>query len=236
MKRLLIFLSVWVLLSIQGVYALYRETATSTHNVFSAAGVINISITESPLITVVPTDTPIPSITPTLVPTNVHGVSHVVINEVQTKGVTASQDFIELYNPTATQIDISGWKLRKRISTGAESSLIVIPTATTIASHRYLLWANTLNGYSSSISADLANSGSLSDNNSIALVNSSDTIIDQLSWGTGSNQFKEGLGYPDNPGISQSLERKANTDTDHNENDFVLRLIPNPKNKLSPPE
>lgn len=211
MKKMFLFLLVWVLLSVQGVLAIYRETLTSTHNVFSIA---------------------FTSLTPSVTPVT----NHIVINEIQTKGITANQDFIELYNPTAASIDMSGWKIRKRISTGTESSLVVIPASISISSHRYLLWANTLNGYSATLGADLANTSSLADNNSIALLNASDVVIDQVSWGTGINQFKEGTGYPDNPGASQSIERKTGLDTDHNETDFLLRLLPSPKNKLSPPE
>lgn len=210
-----LFLLVWVLLSLQGVLAIYRETLTSTHNVFSVA---------------------FTSLTPTVNPEVTPVTNHIVINEVQTKGITASQDFVELYNPTAAPIDMSGWKIRKRISTGTELSLIVIPSSISISSHGYLLWANTLNGYSATLGADLANTSSLADNNSIALLNASDVVIDQVSWGTGVNQFKEGIGYPDNPGVSQSIERKAGLDTDHNETDFLLRLLPSPRNKLSPPE
>ena len=216
MKKIILFSAVWFTLVLRQVYAYYSQTALSTHNIFAYTYY----------------NTPALTFTPTQAPT----ANHILISEVQIKGATASQDFIELYNPTSAQVDISGWKLRKRISTGAESSLIVIPSLTKITSRGYVLWANTLNGYSATVGADLTNSATLADNNSIALINASDTIIDQLSWGNGINQFKEGLGYPDNPGASQSLERKAGIDTDRNETDFILRSISHPQNKLSPPE
>lgn len=216
MKTLLFFSLIWFILALRQVYAYYQETATSTQNVFTYATSLTV----------------IPTVTPTFT----SSVNHVLISEVQTKGSTANQDFIEFYNPTPSQIDMSGWKIRKRISSGVESSLMVIPANTFIESHGYLLWANTSNSYNFSVGADIANTGSIVDNNSIALLTSADKIVDQLAWGTGTNQFKEGLGYPDNPGISQSLERIHGVDTDHNETDFMLRLIPHPQNKLSPPD
>ncbi len=216
MKKIVFFSLIWFILAIRQVYAYYQETAISKQNVFTYAASL----------TVIPTNTP--TFTPS--------AKHVLISEVQTKGSIASQDFIEFYNPSSTQIDMSGWKIRKRISSGTESSLMVIPSNTFIEGHGYLLWANTTNGYNASIGADIANTGSLADNNSIALLTSTDVIVDQLGWGTGSNQFREGLGYPDNPGTLQSIERMHGVDTDHNEIDFILRPLSHPQNKLSPPD
>ncbi len=216
MKNIVFLSLIWFILALRQVYAYYQEIATSKQNVF----------TYSASVTVIPT----------IIPTFTPSVNHVLISEVQTKGSTASQDFIEFYNPTSNHIDLSGWKIRKRVSSGAESSLMVIPPNTSIEADGYLLWANTTNGYNTSIGADIANTGSLADNNSIALLTSTDSIIDQLAWGTGTNQFKEGLAYPDNPGISQSLERIHGVDTDHNKTDFVLRLVSQPQNKLTAPD
>ncbi|MEK7508902.1 MAG: lamin tail domain-containing protein, partial [Patescibacteria group bacterium] len=52
---------------------------------------------------------------------------HVVISQVQITGGSGqtTRDFIELYNPTETTLDLSGWKLRKKTKTGTESSVRV---------------------------------------------------------------------------------------------------------------
>jgi len=45
-------------------------------------------------------------------------VSHLVISAIEIAGVVASDDFVKIYNPTQSAVDISGWKLRKKSSTG----------------------------------------------------------------------------------------------------------------------
>ena len=52
---------------------------------------------------------------------------HLLIVEVQIAGEKANNDFIKIYNPTDSDLDISGYKLRKRSSTGGESSIRVFP-------------------------------------------------------------------------------------------------------------
>ncbi len=41
--------------------------------------------------------------------------SHVVISQIQVAGTTNSNDeFVELYNPTDSSVDLTSWKLKKR--------------------------------------------------------------------------------------------------------------------------
>jgi len=44
--------------------------------------------------------------------------SHVVISEVQVGGTLVDDEFVELYNPTNSAISLSGWRLRRKTSTG----------------------------------------------------------------------------------------------------------------------
>ena len=43
---------------------------------------------------------------------------HVVISEIQTAGGTADDEFIELYNPTSSEVDISSWSIQYRGGAG----------------------------------------------------------------------------------------------------------------------
>ncbi|MCD6483061.1 MAG: lamin tail domain-containing protein, partial [Candidatus Aenigmarchaeota archaeon] len=82
--------------------------------------------------------------------------NHLVISEVQIAGEKASYDFVEIYNPTNISLDISGYKLRKRTSTGSEFSIRVFPSGSIIKSNGYFLWANSKGGYAESVGADVS--------------------------------------------------------------------------------
>lgn len=227
-------------------HSYFSSLSSSNNNVFSASESFPTtipSVTET--ITVTLTQTPTQSPTPGPILTN-----HLVISEVQINGATTTQDFVELYNPTNSNVDLTGWKLRKKTSTGSESSLVLIGTEKSIVSHGFFLWSNSSNGYNSTIGADVSNTNTLAGDNSIALLEPDDTIVDQLGWGSGTNQFTETAGYPTNPAANQSIERKAYTsstsssmapggsdeskgngfDSDINSSDFILRTLSQPQN------
>ena len=209
-------------------HGLFSSSSSSSNNVFSASDNF-----------------------PTTIPS-----FHLVISEVQINGVTTAQDFVELYNPTNSNIDLSGWKLRKKTSLGSESSLVAIATDKSIPAFGFFLWSNNANGYNSTVGADVSNTNTLAGDNSVALLKPDNTMIDQLAWGDGINQFAEITAYPNNPDAGQSLERKANSsstpssmisggsdelkgngfDSGNNANDFILRSTSQPQNNSSPTE
>lgn len=180
---------------------------------------------------------------------------HVVISEVQV-GVTgaSTNEFVELYNPTESMIELSGWVLSKKTAAGVDQDLLAtFPSSTEIASHGYFLITHA--DYTGSTSADLAYTtpDSLAANNTIYLKNSSDIIIDKLGLGT-TNDFE--VSAKGNPPTSGSVERKANfdststsmniggtdqfngngEDTDNNASDFVNRAVSEPQNSTSTQE
>src|SRR3989337_4340951 len=63
---------------------------------------------------------------------------HLVISEILVIGSSANDEFVEVYNPTASDIDITGWKLRKENSSGTESPLVASLSGT-IKSHEFFL-------------------------------------------------------------------------------------------------
>ena len=160
--------------------------------------------------------------------------TRVVISEIQIANDEATNnDFIELFNQTATQADISGFKLKKKSSTGSEYSIKVLPEASIIPGNGYFLWANS--DYTA-IAFDVASSQTLSANNSVALLDANDNIQDQAAWGQGENQFVETTAFPESPEKGTSLARKwiadtnTCTDTNNNQTDFEIGL-PTPKAK-----
>jgi len=171
---------------------------------------------------------------------------HVVISEVQISGGTAGDEFIELYNPTSSIIDLTGWKLKKN-SSGTESNLVSSFPAITIPAYGYILITNQT-GYDGIVGADLNYSGSsyyISNDNAILLYNNSDNLIDKVGYGSSSDY--EGTVFPTNPTADQSIERRSSSiihyeekgngwDTDNNSDDFFILTTPNPQNSLSSPE
>ncbi|HBC73112.1 MAG: Ig-like protein domain-containing protein [Candidatus Amesbacteria bacterium GW2011_GWB1_47_19] len=219
-------------------YSYFSDSAVAGSNTFTASAVFPLS------------PTPIPSVTPTPPIAN-----HLVISEVQINGANANQDFIEIYNPTDASQNLAGWNLRKRTSNGTESSVVLIGEGKSIPAHGFFLWSNNQSDYNVAIGADVYNTNNISENNSVALLDTSDLIIDQIAWGNGTDQFVENTPYTNSPATSQSLERKAYSgstvgsmtvgsdadngngfDSNNNSVDFILRNTSDPQNSLSSPE
>src|SRR5258706_9902560 len=132
-------------------------------------------------------------------------VSHVVISEIQVSGGTSTDEFVELYNPTNSNIDTTGWKLTKKTSGGTESDLATDFPSTTINAHGYLLLAHT--DYDGTPTEDVTyTTNSVADNNTVLLYDSSDAVVDKV--GLGSAGDKEAAATA-NPGDNASRERKA---------------------------
>ncbi|MGE5041909.1 MAG: lamin tail domain-containing protein [Candidatus Levyibacteriota bacterium] len=177
--------------------------------------------------------------------------SHVVISEVQISGKTATDEFIEIYNPTSSSINLGGWKLKHAIPSGTVSGLVANISGT-IASHGYFLVSSP--NYSGNVLPDqlYSSSGySITDNNTILLFDNNEVLIDKVGMGTATD--KEGEGSAPNPSNGMSIERKSffssdlesmvhggidefsgnGEDTDNNVEDFILRGASEPQNSLS---
>lgn len=169
--------------------------------------------------------------------------NHLIINEVQISGGTGhtTDDFIELYNPTRTPIDVRGYRLVKRAANGANDTTIKSWTSSTvIASNGYYLWANS--GYVAiTTKPNTTTSQAITNDNGIALRHGAadtGTIIDSLAWGTAHNSLGEGKAYPTNPPAKQSLTRQASDDgvvqdTGSNADDFTIATVPTPQSTLT---
>ena len=152
---------------------------------------------------------------------------HVLIAAVQIAGASSSNDFVKLYNPTAAAIDVSGWKLHKKSSTGTDYSLKVFPAGSVISAGQSFTWANADDGFSDAVDANVSSTETLAADNSVALMDAAGNIVDAVAWGTGANQYDEGPPYPTSPGANQLLSRRSSdgvmADTDNNSNDFTIQ-------------
>jgi len=167
-----------------------------------------------------------------------------VISEVQIDSIDgtggASDDFIELYNPTDSDIYLGNYqgsylRLVKRTETGISDANIKSwngDSEAKIPAYGFYLWANS--GYTGiNTTPDATTAATVSADNGIALrLGPKDTgsIIDSLGWGECQNEFVEGNAATTLP-ETQSLERQPiSQDSDNNSVDFVVQDTPTPQN------
>jgi Lamin Tail Domain len=177
--------------------------------------------------------------------------SNVVISQLQIAGnENAKQDFIELYNPTATAIDLSNLQLVKHTGSGdTDISIVAFSPGETIAARSYYIWCN---NSIVTFTCDHTTGETLANDNSFALEDNTGTILDAVTIGAPLHPFGEG-DIPATPSAGQSIIRKASAtstaeslmpggseasagngyDTDDNANDFVILDTSMPRNAAS---
>src|SRR4030095_13591862 len=86
-------------------------------------------------------------------PLDAQSAASVVISEFRPRGpVGGNDEFVELFNPTAAAVDISGWKIWGSNNAGTTSARATIPLSTTLGPGCYYLATNTAaSGYSGGI-------------------------------------------------------------------------------------
>jgi len=168
------------------------------------------------------------------------GLDHLVISEVQIAGGTPTDEFVEIYNPTSSTVNLGGYRLSKKTSGGTISNLLTSFAPFDLAPLNYYLLTHP-NGYDDTvIKADAVYSSdnySIADNNTVILYSDDGhTVVDKAGFGN-VNDF-EGLKYPNNPPANQSIGRKwadGYSDTNDNSADFEIQA-PTPKaQNVSPP-
>ncbi len=151
--------------------------------------------------------------------------NHILVSEILV-GVDGNADyeFIELYNPNSFAIDLTGWSIKKRNSTGNISTLVSNNTGAgntagnfknkTIMPGKYLLLAQK-DGYGGNVQADIVYSGTLAySNNAIIIYNADSELIEEVSW----TEIPKG----------QSIERES-----FSGNQFKIQPAFNPQNSQS---
>ncbi|MBA7613695.1 hypothetical protein ES703_20951 [subsurface metagenome] len=159
---------------------------------------------------------------------------HIVISELGTRGPAGGYDeFVELYNPTSSSVDISGWLIKYKSRTGTLWSFHhTIPENTTIQGFCFYLVVNT-NGWSGgSYDYGGGRSGWADGGGHVKLSTESDVYVDKVGWGTaidpeGSAAQPRGDSTDDNKSIQRKslVENYAPCqDTENNAADFELLM------------
>ena len=172
----------------------------------------------------------------------VGGVDHLVISEVVTGGASASDELIELHNPTAAPLPLEGLEVIYVTATGATiTRRATWPLgAPSVPPGGHVLIANASGIYASIADATYA-SGMAATGGSVAIrILGATTAIDAAGWGNAASTWMEGTPAAA-PAAGASIERLpggalgSGQDTDDNLADFAQRLVPEPQNLGSPP-
>lgn len=169
--------------------------------------------------------------------------NHVVISEAYggggNSGAQYKNDFIELYNPTSSDVDISGWEVQYASTTGGFNNNFTIASGTIKAGEYYLIQAaagsfGTLDLPTPDAICNLAMGAS---GFKLKIVKSDGYVVDFV--GAGSANGYEGSGPAPAPSNTTSVQRKDNDgsksgttngwDTENNGNDFYA-ATPTPRN------
>lgn len=150
-----------------------------------------------------------------------------LITEIQISPTSAR--FIELYNPTDYDIDLTNWYIQRKTATRDSFDSLVSKTHfenKIIAPNSFFIIAreNITNAHIVLPTLTLTHS------NTIQLKNNNREIIDKIGWG--SVLDFENMPFPVNIDAGQSIHRKRQNnifiDTDNNAEDFKLLMCPTP--------
>lgn len=164
---------------------------------------------------------------------------YLVINEIQTDGLRGGggidDDWVEIYNPTDQDIDISNWSIQKQTSSGGLYKKN-FETGDVVPANGFFLIVGKWADEDIRNLADMTCAWLLADDNTIYLVNNQEEIVDGDDLniidkvGFGDALSPEGLPVS-NPPDGGSIERKTNGwDTNNNSSDFIENNLPSPRN------
>src|SRR4051812_2609620 len=89
--------------------------------------------------------------------------NHIVISEVQIVGASASADFVEIYNPTNSEINLGTYRIVKRTDVGSvDNGIISFSVNDKISAHGYWLWCS--NEADPSVTCDRRNGNNIGNN------------------------------------------------------------------------
>ena len=179
-------------------------------------------------------------------------INKIVISEVLIESTSsASDEFIELYNPNSFPVDLSTYKIVKKTQSGRQTTLLSSktnpPLTGILPPYSYFLITNSSSTYSflADIVYPYSSSKALAKNNSLLILDENDNAVDILGWG---EAFSYETQTTTNPEPGFSFERKVSPnstaqslrtqeinfgnyyDSDNNLNDFVLQPQPLPQN------
>ncbi len=165
-----------------------------------------------------------------------------LLSEFRTRGLSgAADEFIEVYNPTTSTLNIGGLKIRASNGSGTISDRITITAGKTLGPGCHYLLANSSSGgFSGSVPANQTYGTGITDDGGIAITGSNGTrIIDAVGMSSGSAYKEGGMLAPMAGNLERSYERRPGgafgngVDTNNNAIDFVLTAPINPQNSSS---
>lgn len=166
--------------------------------------------------------------------------AHLLISEIVTGGASASDEFIELYNPGVDALPLEGLELVYVTASGLTVSRRASWSvgAPSVPPGGHQLIANEAGIFTSIADARYA-TGIAATGGSVALrIQGAASPIDAIGWGSATSSWLEGTAAPA-PAAGSSLERLpggaagSGQDTDDNALDFRLQLVPDPQNSTS---
>lgn len=167
---------------------------------------------------------------------------HLVVSEMMTGGTSASDEFIELYNPSSAMLPLEGLEVVYVTASGATVTRKASwpAGAPGMSPGAHLLIANGAGIFAGLGDLAYAN-GLAATGGSVALrVVGAATAIDAVGWGNATSSWLETRPGPA-PAAGSSLERLpggslgSGQDTDDNLIDFLIQPVPDPQNSGSPP-
>ena len=180
----------------------------------------------------------------------------IVISEFATRSTaSAGDEFVEIHNRSAFEVDVNGMELRYRSSSGVEGRRSTVVSSTIIQPGGFVLFGSTT--YVGVVDVPDQWGTGFADGGGTVLITAGGAVIDLVGWGTAMPANSETAAF--NPGSSPcttSCERKARStstaatmqsggadetagngqDSGDNSADFVQRSAPDPQTLSSTPE
>jgi hypothetical protein len=167
---------------------------------------------------------------------------HLLVSEVMTGGASASDEFIELYNPGPAALPLEGLEV---IYVTASGGTITRKATWGSGSPSLPAGAHVLAANAAGIFAAVADltydNGLAATGGSVAIrILGASSAIDAAGWGNATSTWLEGMPIPA-ASAGHSIERLpggnsgSGQDSDQNSVDFVEIVSPEPQNSLSPP-
>jgi hypothetical protein len=161
---------------------------------------------------------------------------NVVINEVQLAGAEDTDDeFVELYNPTGSPIDLTDWRLTRATAAGSESNLVSSLSGSIPAGGFYLIASPDYNGATLADENYSATTNRMANDNSVSLYSPNEEdfiLVDRV--GFEDSTLFEGSPVATNPPTDGSAQR-VGQDTEENSVDFEILEVSTPMNSGSTP-
>jgi hypothetical protein len=161
------------------------------------------------------------------------GTCHLVVNELQAGGATATDEWVEIFNPCTTATDLTGWTLNYRSAGnnagGADIHLLSLTGM--IPAGAYRLYTGAGFTGTAMIDGTWTTGGLAAGGGAVGLRDMGGALIDSVAYSTltTTNNFTETAPAP-NPTTNHSIARHPDgSDMNDNSMDFVLRTTPTPR-------